>query len=244
MASHAVAPVTRLARWIDRGAWALTNSWTYHLYGMDHLRQAVRASPSRTVMLVLWHQDLLLLAGAVRGKGMRLAALVSRSGDGTLIAHHLEQRGVATVRGSSRKGAVSAARGLLEVGAQGRHLCIAIDGPMGPAKQTRTGPLEIARNLGLPVVPIAARATREWLLPTWDRGRIPWPRAHVAITFGEAMHLTSEDRDEARLEDLRRVLARRLLALGADAADRCGQPDRDPPARWTRWLQEPPASGT
>jgi len=243
MASTTPAPVTRLARVIDRCAWALTNSWTYHLFGTEHLRRAVRASPSRTVMLVLWHQDLLLLAGAVRGNGMRLAALVSRSGDGTLIAHHLEQRGVATVRGSSRKGAVSAARGLLEVGAQGRHLCIAIDGPIGPAKQTRTGPLEIARNLGLPVVPMAARATRELLLPTWDRGRIPWPRAHVAVNFGEALHLTPDDRSEARLEDLRRALARRLLALGAEAADHCGRPDRDPPARWTRWLEEPPPSG-
>ena len=232
----AVAPPTTLARVIDRCAWALTDSWTYHLFGSEHLRAAVRASPSRTVMLVLWHQDLLLLAGAIRGHGMRLAALVSRSGDGTLIAYHLEKRGVKTVRGSSRKGAVSAARGLLEAGADGHHLCIAIDGPMGPAKQTRTGPLEIARNLGLPVVPIAARATREIELPTWDRGRIPWPRAHVALEVGPALYLRPEDTSKERLEDLRRDLARRLLGLGAEASRRCRQPDLDPPARWTSWL--------
>ena len=233
-----VAPPTTLARVIDRCAWALTNSWTYHLYDSQHLRDAIQASPSRTVMLVLWHQDLLLLAGAIRGDGLRLAALVSRSGDGTLIAYHLEKRGVKTVRGSSRKGAVSAARGLLEAGADGHHLCIAIDGPIGPAKQTRTGPLEIARNLGLPIVPIAARATREILLPTWDRGRIPWPRAHIALSFGPALHLSSTDTSRERLEELRRDLAHRLLQQGADSARRCRQPDLDPPARWTSWLTD------
>ena len=106
---------------VDRLAWSLTSTWTYHLYGSDHLREACRRSPTGTAMLILWHRNLLLLAGGVCGQGMRIAALVSRSGDGALIAVHLERRGVRTIRGSSHRGAAIAAKELLVAAREGYH---------------------------------------------------------------------------------------------------------------------------
>lgn len=221
---------------VDRLAWALTSTWTYHLFGTEHLRAACRASPSGTAMMVLWHQDLLLFAGGIRGQGMRIAALISRSGDGALIAVHLESRGVRTVRGSSHRGAAAAAKELLVAAREGFHPAIAIDGPKGPAKQTRTGPLEIARLAGLPIVPMAARATHELRLPTWDRMRVPRPRAHVAVTFGEPFWPAAIAPDAATLEAKRHALAIALNQLSAEAADRAGQRDRYPASRYLAWL--------
>ena len=220
---------------VDRLAWSLTSSWTYHLYGSEHLRAACRASPTGTAMLVLWHANLLLLAGGVRGGGMRLAALVSRSGDGALIAVHLEKRGVRTIRGSSHRGAAAAAKELLAVARDGFHPAIAIDGPKGPALQTRTGPIAIARMTGLPIIPLAARATTEWRLPTWDRMRIPAPRAHLAVAIGAPLWPGFAADDETA----RRLLACRLHDLEAFAAQKVGQADAYPAARHLSWLDTP-----
>ena len=216
---------------VDRLAWSLTNSWAYHMYGFEHVREACRRSPTGTTMFVLWHCNLLLLSGAVRGQGMRLAALVSRSGDGALIAVHLESRGVRTVRGSSHRGAAAAAKELLGAARDGFHPTIAIDGPKGPALQTRSGPIEIARITGLPIVPAAARATSELRLPTWDRMRVSPPRAHVALIFGKP--LWPSERDP---EAVRRDLAIRLHDLEAEATDHVGRSDRYPAARHLDWL--------
>lgn len=221
---------------VDRLAWALTSTWTYHLFGSEHLQQACRRSPTGTAMLVLWHCNLLMLAGGIRGQGMRIAALVSRSGDGALIAVHLNTRGVRTVRGSSHRGAAAAAKELLAVATEGFHPAIAIDGPKGPAFRTRSGPIEIAARTGLPIVPMAARATSEWRLPTWDRLRVPPPRAHVAIGFAPALWPTPDQPTEPHVSNL----AVTLHQLGADIADRCQRRDRLPAERHLAWLHTPP----
>jgi len=52
----------------------------------------------------------------------------------------------------------------------GYQLAIAVDGPRGPFKRAKTGPLEMARRNRIPLVPIAVRATRELTLKrSWDR---------------------------------------------------------------------------
>ncbi len=222
---------------VDRLAWSLTSTWTYHLYGSDHLREACRRSPTGTAMLILWHRNLLLLAGGVCGQGMRIAALVSRSGDGALIAVHLERRGVRTIRGSSHRGAAIAAKELLVAAREGYHPAIAIDGPKGPALQTRSGPLEIARLAGLPIVPLAARATSEVHLPTWDRMRVPPPRAHVVVTFGAPRWPAAVAPNTATLEHQRRALATELYDLEANASRLAGQRDSYPVDRDLAWLR-------
>ncbi len=224
---------------VDRLAWSLTSTWTYHVYGSDHVREACRRSPTGTVMFILWHRNLLLLAGGITGQGMRLAALVSRSGDGALISVHLERRGVRTIRGSSHRGAAAAAKELLGAARDGYHPAIAIDGPKGPALQTRSGPLEIARLAGLPIIPLAARATSELRLPTWDSMRIPPPRAHVAVALGTPLWPATEAPDAATLERQRQALAIQLHDLEALASHHAKRRDSYPATRHLSWLHAP-----
>jgi lysophospholipid acyltransferase (LPLAT)-like uncharacterized protein len=114
-------------------------------------------------------------------------------------------------------------------------VAIAVDGPRGPTRQPKAGPLEIARLCGVPIVPVAARATGELRFRSWDRFLVPLPRAHVAFTFGEPLFYGPEAPDEAELELRRRVLAARIDELEAYTAGLVHQPRRHPLAKLVAW---------
>ena len=105
--------------------------------------------------------------------------------------------------------------------------------------QTRTGPLEIARLAGLPIVPLAARSTCEMRVPTWDRMRIPLPRAHIALKFGVPRSPAASAPDAATLEAQRRALATALHDLDAEVSALVGRGDRYPAKRHLDWLDAP-----
>ena len=225
---------------VDRIAFALTNTWRYHFFGMDHVRAACRSSPQRTAMFILWHQNILLLAGMLRPNGMRLAPMLSLSRDGALLATHLEHRGMRLVRGSSHRGGAAGAKEMMRAVEDGFHPVIVIDGPKGPRMTTKSGPIILARNLGLPIVPLAARATHEFHLPSWDRLRVPPPRAHIATAFGEPIWPSDEDPELTQ-----RTLATRLHDVEAEAARHVRQGNCYPAARHLQWLgdRNPPPAG-
>ncbi len=212
----------------------LTDSLTYHQFHLGRMEAALRASPTGSVIAVAWHQDLFLLVGSLRGRA-QVAALASRSGDGAIIAEHLIRRGIRVVRGSSHRGAAPAAKELIQAVGEGWTLAIAIDGPRGPFRVPKGGPLEIARAAGVPIVPVAARATRELRIPSWDRFRLPLPRAHVALVYGEPIVYPSSEPDAATLIARRQHLAQQLHQLDAEATRRCGRADEYPPAQRIRW---------
>lgn len=219
----------------------LTDSLQYRFEGLEHFRNAINRSPTRSAIFVLWHQDLLMLLGCSRKSGtfggIKMAALASLSGDGAIIADHLERRGIRTVRGSSARGAAKAAKELMTVLQEGWNLAIAIDGPRGPYKQPKDGPLEMARMFGVPMIPLAARASRELRFGSWDRFRLPMPGSKVSLVIGAASHYPPEPVDDAALFERRKDLARRLHDLEALAAGHVGQPDRYPVERHLKWLR-------
>lgn len=220
---HAVA-----SRW--------TSAWRVHRYGSAHFAAGVRASPSRTVVFALWHHSLMNLVGAFPQHGhLRLAALASLSGDGAIIAQYLEKIGVKAVRGSSTRGAAQGAKAVLTALQEGYHVAIAVDGPRGPARQPKAGVLEIARLCGVPIIPLATRATRELRFRSWDRFRLPWPRAHVAFAFGEPLLFPPGMPDPAELEARRRRLASAIDDLEATMTDAVGKRDRYPLAKVMEW---------
>jgi lysophospholipid acyltransferase (LPLAT)-like uncharacterized protein len=218
-----------------------TGSWRFHRYGTQHLVEAVRMSPTRTVVVLLWHHSLMNMVGAFPRHGhMRLAALASRSGDGAIIAEYLERIGIRAVRGSSARGAAAGAKAVLEALRGGYHVAIACDGPRGPARQPKGGALEIARLCGVPVLPLAARATREIRFRSWDRFRLPWPRAHVAYGFAPPILFPPGEPDAAELERRRQQVAAAIDGTEASLALRAGQRDRWPVGGVLDWRLHPP----
>ena len=108
--------------------------------------------------------------------------MVSRSGDGDLLAEILGDYGYALIRGSSSRGALSAVRAGLRALNHGKMVAIALDGPRGPAHVAQPGAEALARRHGVPLVLTTVRA-RGIRLNTWDHFLIPLPFSRVHLSY-------------------------------------------------------------
>ena len=236
-----VLPPPKLVHALVNG---LTRSLHFHRFGTEHLRTAVRLSPTGTIVACHWHQSLLMVLAPhyhfspASLASLSIAVLVSRSSDGEIMARYLEAIGIRAVRGSSSRGAVAGVREMMTALRDGTHAVLTLDGPRGPFKQIKDGAMEIARRCGVPLVPVAARATRELSFNrSWDHFRVPLPLAHVAVVYGEPIVYPPGDPDPAELARRRRDLAWRMHRLEAQASVHAGQSDAWPLAPDLAWLR-------
>jgi lysophospholipid acyltransferase (LPLAT)-like uncharacterized protein len=228
-----ITPSPRLVRALVRG---LTRTLRFHLFGTEHLRAAARLSPTGTFVACFWHQSLVAMVGP--HEQLPVAALVSKSRDGEITARYLESMGLRPVRGSSSKGGSSGARELMRALHDGWFAVLILDGPRGPYKEVKSGAIEIARRCGVPLIPMAARATRELSLKrSWDRFRVPLPLSHVAVVYGEAITYPAGEPDDATLLERRRGLARAMHDLEARASRLVGRRDLYPLAPDLAWMR-------
>ena len=215
--------------------WGLTRTLHFHRFGSDHIRAAARLSPTGTFVACHWHQSLLLVLGPHHH--LPVATLASRSADGEIMARYLEAIGITAVRGSSSRGAVAGVRELMTALRDGKQIVLALDGPRGPFKWVKNGAMEIARRCGVPLVPVAARATHELSFNrSWDHFRLPLPLSHVAVVYGEPIIYPAGDPDPAELDRRRRDLAWRMHRLEARASKLAGRADAWPLAPDLAWL--------
>jgi lysophospholipid acyltransferase (LPLAT)-like uncharacterized protein len=140
---------------------------------------------SGPVIMALWHQQICMVPLLHKPNPRTLVGLISASRDGYLIRTVAKLFGIGAVVGSSSKGAISAARGLVSVSRQGNSLLITPDGPRGPARKAKPGAVEIARLTRLPLIPCAAWPARGMTAKSWDSFRIPHPFTTVALAYGE-----------------------------------------------------------
>jgi lysophospholipid acyltransferase (LPLAT)-like uncharacterized protein len=140
----------------------------------------------------------------------RLAALISASKDGGILANVLERFRVVPVRGSSSRRGRQALLESVRLVEKGHDVAITPDGPRGPVYRVQPGVILLAQLTGRPIVP--AHVTIRWKLElkSWDRFQIPWPGARCDVTFKEAIRVpreTTESEREALAERLARALA-------------------------------------
>ncbi len=227
--------ITPSRKLVYRIAWGITCTLRVHRFGVANVLAAMRVSPTRTCIIAHWHQS--LLSVLLPHHHLPVATLASRSRDGEIIARYLEDIGLVPVRGSSSKGGAAGARELIRHLQNGHNIVLNVDGPRGPFKEAKSGVPIIARRHGVPVVPIACRATHELSLKgSWDRFRIPLPFSHMAVVYGEPLWFTGDDGEEARLADRQR-LARALHDAECRATALVGKGDGLPPAKHLRWLR-------
>lgn len=216
----------------------LAGSLRYRAVGLDHVREGMRRSPTRSLIFCLWHQSLFEVLGAHHGQ--RVAALTSLSSDGTMMAEYISRIGLRAVRGSSSRGGLRAARELMNAIQQGWHAAITVDGPRGPFKQVKPGPFEIARRSGAPIIPVGVRASGELSFKrAWDSFRLPLPGARVALVYGSPIVLPPEYPSPSELAVRRIHLAQRLHDLEAQASALVGRAQQGPPRDCLRWMHNP-----
>ena len=166
---------------------------------------------NRLALALIIHRDFVRRSTTHR----RMAALVSASRDGGLLARVLELFQVIPVRGSSSRRGGPALRELLNA-AQLRHdLGLTPDGPKGPCYVVQPGVIAVAQLTGYPIVPVSFWLGWKKTLASWDRFQIPLPFTRCHVTFGEVIWVPS-DASEADRERLRLELNRRLMELTKD----------------------------
>ena len=110
-------------------------------------------------VIAFWHAHLLLMLHARYRKP--IVVMSSQSRDGDLMVRLYAWYGVASVRGSSTRGATGALRGMIRAARGGSNIVFTPDGPKGPPRVAKDGLVYAARATGLPIVPIAFAAKKK-----------------------------------------------------------------------------------
>lgn len=200
----------RLAGWL--GHWLIrgirrTNRLRHH---GDGAMRALEADGTPFI-IAFWHRHLLLMPYCYRGGP--ISVLISRHGDGALIAEACRHFGFSVSRGSSTRGGVGAVREMLRRAREGWSLGVTPDGPKGPVGIVKPGVIQVAQRSGLPIQPVALAASRARRLRSWDRFLVPLPFGRVDFVYGELLRVArADDVDAAAAE-----LARRIDRAGAEA---------------------------
>lgn len=208
LAAAAAHSVTRL----------FDSTWRLNL---EDAADTLAAIGNRQVIFSLWHNRLLLAPPSyrkfflARQPHRRLAALVSASKDGAILARVMEHHGIQPVLGSSSRRGAQALRELTSWAKRGYDFAITPDGPRGPRYEVQPGAVMLAQITGLPIVPASATVGWKKEFSSWDAFKLPLPFSCCQIRIGEMVHV-SRGADEIEREAARRTLQERMDALTED----------------------------
>jgi len=153
-------------------------------------------------VLAFWHEynlALFVVAAARRGD-LPHASFTTATPRGTVIRTIFESLarvpGQVIILALPEERAAAAARALArrlgDLGASGYSLVVTPDGPWGRYRVAKPGALIVARQAGLPILPMAVRARPAIRLPgRWDRQLVPLPFSRLSLVVGEAIAVPS-----------------------------------------------------
>jgi lysophospholipid acyltransferase (LPLAT)-like uncharacterized protein len=156
------------------------------------------------LIFAIWHNRLamalIIYNRYVRSRNPSrcMAAIVSASRDGGLLAHILKLFGVHPVRGSTSRRGPQALRELTTCAEKEMDLAITPDGPRGPAYVVQDGVISLGQLTGLPILPVACVLKPKLELKSWDRFQIPFPFATCEVRVGELMRVPRGANEEER----------------------------------------------
>lgn len=168
-------------------------TFRYQLIGKEEMLEEVRSRiDADSFILASWHQNTIL--GLLSNRNYPLVAMVSRSKDGELIARFNSFMGFRSVRGSSSRGGREAKKELIDILKDRSGVgAITIDGPRGPSHVPKAGVIDIARQSGVPIIPLIPVAKRNWIFTkSWDRFRMPKPFNKVYIFYGKPIWIAED----------------------------------------------------
>jgi len=209
----------RLAAWL---IWFFVSALSATIrFKLDDRSGYFSGSSREKIIFTVWHNRLALVLQIYNRfirrphPERRLAAIVSASKDGGMLARVLELFQVEPVRGSSSRRGAQALRELVTWGERGLDLAITPDGPRGPCYVIREGVIATAQLTGMAIVPVAFHLNWKIRLKSWDRFQIPLPFARCDITTGRMTRVPREA-TEAERETLRQLLEAELRAITRD----------------------------
>ena len=193
------------------------------LVGIRHLMRTEIIDDSNMIQArnppaigLLWHNRLLFFPTLFpRWAREHTMAVISASRDGEYIADLCHYFGVESVRGSTKSGAVKVQLGANRVVQAGKYIVYTPDGPRGPKYHMSPGPIRLASENGIRIVPIAVNYSSYWELKSWDNFQIPKPWAKISLHLGPAFNVPPNLSKE-ELKWWCQEVERRMMAVTID----------------------------
>jgi lysophospholipid acyltransferase (LPLAT)-like uncharacterized protein len=177
--------------------------------------------PPTRFIIALWHNRLALSTILYERYARqyeperRMAAMVSASRDGGMLAKILEGLGIEPVRGSSSRRGGQALVEMTTYAEQGYDLAITPDGPRGPRYEVQEGVITTAQLTGLPIVPVSYHLNWKFRMNSWDKFQIPLPFARCDVIMEKPLFVPREISDKQR-EAYRKQLEQSLREISRD----------------------------
>ena len=184
---------------------------------------------NKPFILAFWHGRLLLMPTLMK-KNVRAHVLISRHGDGEIIAQAIRHWNLDSIRGSTTKGALPAIKEILKVIRRKEIAVITPDGPQGPRMRVQDGVMRIAAMSGVPVFPASYSAKRGRFLGSWDRFLFAKPFSRGVIIWGDPVHVPRQDTDGA-FDRARDEIEGSLNRITQEADRLCGHVPVEPADR-------------
>jgi hypothetical protein len=185
--------------------------------GRETLAEEARAGP---VILALWHGRLMCAARFWDTRWGPLTTLTSQQYPGRLAGQALRRFGLATRAMHDRRPNRGESMALAREMRAGMSIGVAVDGPLGPAREAKTVPLDWARLTGAPIWLVGFSATRFWQMDSWDRLVVPRAGGRACLLYRRFGTLdkratvealaTSRMRLQAELDDVSEAADRRM----------------------------------
>lgn len=186
------------------------------LEAMIEIRNVNYPKLEEKVIFAMWHSDQCSLHGIPFEKRKNVNILISKSGDGEVIARVVQRWGFSTVRGSKdvgerKKGGVRATMEMIEKVNEGQNVAIMVDGPAGPLHEIKNGVIKVAKHTGGAIIPMVWYSPNKSLvkLPTWDKFEIPLGFTKLVNLYGEPIYVpenSTPEEDKAIKEKLKQAL--------------------------------------
>lgn len=189
----------------------LKSTWRIKVIGLHQREIAENNSKTKAFAMAIWHEN--LLATIAVHAGQRFAPLASLSRDGDIVSWVMNHLGFITLRGSSSRGGREAIQEIIRALGLGYFTALTVDGPRGPRREAKFGIVDIARRTGVMILPVCARADRQFILSrSWDRFRIPMPFSRVYLLYGQPFAIPT-DVDRRGMAEWRGKIDQELNAL-------------------------------
>jgi lysophospholipid acyltransferase (LPLAT)-like uncharacterized protein len=171
----------------------------------------------RPCIIALWHQDVFPLMFELFRYTREYPSyfMVSHGRIGTLGTYLLNLWHIDCVAGSGPRRGIDAVRELTRrMQNQRRSVFLMADGSRGPAQEARWGAIYLARDTGLPIVPVRAWGNNLVILrSTWMRLALPRPWGRAVVLSADPLVVPADAGREESLDRYRLELEGELASL-------------------------------
>lgn len=190
--------------------------------GLDELFQVVASG--QPVIIVVWHERLLMTPCMVDSKAGKYCAIVTKSRMTFLGRFMLRHFGIDALTIPPKANQLSLIVEVLRRIKAKQSIVISPDGTRGPPRVSKDFPLVWSRSTQIPIFCCAHAVRRSVRLPTWDRAQIALPFNRGAMIMRRWEKIPPRETSEEELEALRIKLEQGLNDITDEADRRVNRP--------------------